>query len=428
LANRQKYFHTAILDTLAWQRCVLAPTNPRSLPVDARWNKSAMPDVYNGTARPANAKRLGRAARGHPTSGRLPMLSLSRRNVILSAAGAAAAFGLSRPVTFIDAAQAQAPGAGQGFKSFKNGSIDMTMLYDGMIDRPNAAGFVKNASVDDVKAALTASGLADTSVPNPFTIPIARTGGKTILFDAGTGGQVGPGTGLMADNMKAAGIDPASVTTVLVSHFHPDHISGLMAKDTNAPIYPNAELVMPEAEYAWWTDAAVFTKLPETRHGLAKRIQAVFPGWKDKGQIRLVGDNVEVAPGGVRARPHTRSHRLACQLGRRPAHDPGRHRHVQSRLPAQPRLAPVVRCRWPHGAGDPPQADRARDRREDDHYSLPLSIPRRRNARQGWYGLRVLPGRLIADTAHTTMPGDPNPIVAGSPTRAAMSHRRIPPC
>ena len=62
--------------------------------------------------------------------------------------------------------------------------------------------------------------------------------------------------------MRAAGIDPASVGTVLISHFHPDHIFGLMAKDTNAPVYPTAEIVMPEAEYKWWTDAAVFTKLP----------------------------------------------------------------------------------------------------------------------------------------------------------------------
>ncbi len=239
------------------------------------------------------------------------MLATSRRNLFLSAAGAAAALGLSRHVVFINTAQAQkAPEAGKGFKYFKVGSIDMTMLYDGSIDRPNAAGLVKNASVDDVKGTLTAGGLPNNTVPNPFTVPVARIGGRTILFDAGTGGQVGPGTGLMADNLKAAGIAPSSVTTVLVSHFHPDHISGLMAKNTNAAIYPQAELIMPEVEYTWWTDPAVFSKLPEARHGLAKRIQSVFPAWKSAGQIKLVGDNVEVAPGirSIHAPGHTPGH------------------------------------------------------------------------------------------------------------------------
>jgi glyoxylase-like metal-dependent hydrolase (beta-lactamase superfamily II) len=239
------------------------------------------------------------------------MHQLSRRHVVLSAAGAAAAFGLSRPLAFIDAALAQkAPAPGQGVKAFKVGDMQMSMLYDGSVDRANAPGFVRNASVDDLKKALGAAALPQDNVPNYFTIPLARAGGRTILFDGGTGGQVGPGTGLLAANLKAAGVEPGSVDQVLVSHFHPDHIFGLMEKDTNAPAYAKAELVMPEIEYMWWTDAGVFTKLPEARHGLARRIQAVFPGWKDKGRIRLVGDNVEVAPGirSVFAPGHTPGH------------------------------------------------------------------------------------------------------------------------
>ena len=237
------------------------------------------------------------------------MLTISRRNLMLSAVGTAAVFGLDRPLELIGATHAQtAPST--GFKHFALGDIRMTMVWDGSVDRPNAAGFVKNASVDEVKAVLAARGLPDGNLPNLFTIPVARAGGKTILFDAGTGGQVGPGTGLLAGNLKGAGIDPASIDVVAISHFHPDHIFGLMAKDTNAPVYEKAEIVMPEAEYAWWTDAAVFTRLPEARHGLARRIQAVFPAWKDKGRIRLVGDNVEVAPGirSVSAPGHTVGH------------------------------------------------------------------------------------------------------------------------
>lgn len=239
------------------------------------------------------------------------MQDISRRDIVLTAAAAAAAFGLDRPLAFIGAARAQsAPAAGQGVRRFSVGDIQMTMLYDGTADRPNERGFVRNASIEDLKGALRAVKMPDDNVPNFFTVPAARVGNRTVLFDAGTGGQIGPSTGLMASNMPAAGIDPAAVDLVLISHFHPDHISGLMARETNAALYPKAEIVMHQAEYAWWTDPAVFARLPEARHGLARRIQAVFPSWKDAGRIRLVGDDVEVVPGirTIGAPGHTPGH------------------------------------------------------------------------------------------------------------------------
>jgi len=88
---------------------------------------------------------------------------------------------------------------------------------------------VKNAKPDQVKAALKAGGLA----------AVVRMKGKYVMFDSGTGGQVQSTAGLMAaKNMKAAGIDPAKIETIIVTHFHPDHIFGLMAKETNAQTYP----------------------------------------------------------------------------------------------------------------------------------------------------------------------------------------------
>ena len=238
-----------------------------------------------------------------------PMLDLTRRRVVLTAAGAAA-FGLAKPLALLDTASAQTAASAAAFKHFKVGDVRMTMLVDGLVDRPNAAGFIKNASAEDVNGALKAQGLAEGTIPNPFNVPLARIGDRTILFDAGTGGQVAPTAGRLADSMKAAGIDPASVTMVLISHFHPDHIFGLMTKETNEPVYAKAEIVMPETEYNWWTDPGVIAKLPEARRGLAQRIQAVFPGWKASGRIRLVGHDVEVAPGvrTIDAPGHTPGH------------------------------------------------------------------------------------------------------------------------
>ena len=50
-------------------------------------------------------------------------------------------------------------------------------------------------------------------------------------------------SGLLAQSMAAAGLDAKDVKTIVVSHFHPDHIFGLMEKGTNAPVFPNAEII-----------------------------------------------------------------------------------------------------------------------------------------------------------------------------------------
>ena len=107
--------------------------------------------------------------------------------------------------------------------------------------------------------------------------------------------------------MKAAGIDPAKISTILISHFHPDHIFGLMEKGTNAPVYPNAELVVDGTEYKWWTEPGRVEKLPEGRKPLGTRIQAAFPTWKN---FKLVEGEQEVAPGIrlVNAPGHTPGH------------------------------------------------------------------------------------------------------------------------
>ncbi len=94
--------------------------------------------------------------------------------------------------------------------------------------------------------------------------------------------------------MKAAGIERDQIGTILISHFHPDHVWGLMEKGTNAAVFPNAELVVSSTEYNWWTEPGRVEKLPEGRRPAGKRIGDVFPTWKN---WKLVEDNAEVAPG-----------------------------------------------------------------------------------------------------------------------------------
>src|SRR5262249_13102620 len=152
------------------------------------------------------------------------------------------------------------------------------------------------------------AGLPADFVSIPFTVVVVKTGGKTILCDSGTGGQVQPTAGKMTASMKAAGIDPAKIDTILISPFHPDHIFGLMEKGPNAPVLPNADIVVSDVEYKFWTGPGVLDKLNEAPKPLAKRIQTVFPTWKN---IKQVSGEPEVAPGirYVLAPGHTPGHR-----------------------------------------------------------------------------------------------------------------------
>jgi glyoxylase-like metal-dependent hydrolase (beta-lactamase superfamily II) len=219
------------------------------------------------------------------------MQSISRRGFVISAATAGAVFGLSRPLELVGRAFAQ-QAAGPEVVKFKVGDIEVIQIYDGIWQRAHDPGFVRNASLDDVKAALRAAGLSDAHVPITFTVTAVRVGGRLVLFDSGTGAQLAPTAGnITKSNLwQAAGIDPQKVDTIVLTHFHPDHISGLMAKDTNAPVFPNAQIHVPANEYKFWT-------APTTTAGAAKRIQAVFPGWKN---IRQFEGEAEVVPG-VRA-------------------------------------------------------------------------------------------------------------------------------
>src|SRR6185295_9424092 len=134
---------------------------------------------------------------------------LSRRNFVLSATAAGAAFGLDRPLEFVGSAQAQAYNNAKlidkGFHRFKMGDVEVTTLYDGVWNRELQDGFVKNASLDQVKGALKAGGLAENIVPIPFTVTVVKVKGKTVMIDGGGGGQFQPQTTglMMGKNMKA---------------------------------------------------------------------------------------------------------------------------------------------------------------------------------------------------------------------------------
>ena len=229
----------------------------------------------------------------------------TRREFLASAAGVSA-LGLTGSLAFVSTAMA-ADIREKGFYSWNVGDIEIISIYDGVWRREPADGFIKDVSTDQIKQALGKAGMDENIIPIEFAYTVVKSGGKTILVDAGTGAQLAPTAGLGAKSMAAAGITTDSIDIVLVSHFHPDHIFGLMAKGTNEQIFPNAAIKIPEEEAKFWFDAGLIEKLPENRRGLAQRIQATFPVWDNVTQY--MGDQ-EVAPGirSVNSFGHTAGH------------------------------------------------------------------------------------------------------------------------
>jgi glyoxylase-like metal-dependent hydrolase (beta-lactamase superfamily II) len=236
------------------------------------------------------------------------MVTMSRRSVLASA-GVAAAFGLSSRLQFVSPAHAETPLEPTiGFYKYKVGDIEVNAIYDGIWRKPHDPAFIKNASVEETKAALAKAGLTTDFMPIPLTVVVLKIGDKLVMVDAGSGvGQWQANATHLPADMNAAGIDHTKISTILVSHFHPDHVWGLMEKGTNAAVFPGAELIVNSTEYNWWTDPGRLQTLPEGRRAAGKRIADVFPTWKN---WKLVEDNAEVAPGV----------RLIASVGHTPGH------------------------------------------------------------------------------------------------------------
>ena len=94
-------------------------------------------------------------------------------------------------------------------------------------------------------------GSRDGSVAIPVNNFLIRRGGKVILIDAGAGNTMQPTLGKLPGNLRAANVDPATVSHIVLTHLHPDHANGLV-DDDGKPHYPNAEIVVNETEIEFW--------------------------------------------------------------------------------------------------------------------------------------------------------------------------------
>jgi glyoxylase-like metal-dependent hydrolase (beta-lactamase superfamily II) len=149
---------------------------------------------------------------------------------------------------------------------YRIGDIEITAVHDGSRAVPLGQGFIPDTPLAEVQNALKEAYLPTDHLTLTFTPLVVKTGPNLAVIDTGFADNGPPTAGNFFRDLPAAGVDPKKVDTVVISHFHGDHISGLRLKDGSDP-YPSARIMVPAAEWAYWLDDARMSQAPEGLRG-----------------------------------------------------------------------------------------------------------------------------------------------------------------
>lgn len=239
-----------------------------------------------------------RAARASffPTQGMLTMIR-KRLSVFVAVAIAGATLSAcsereraaDAPATTVTAAaqtpDTSAPATESDLFRFRIGTLDAVALKDGTIDVANDGktfGIGKPSA--DVGALLSAAGQPTDALHLSIQPLLVRSDARVLLFDTGAGDASFAQAGHLPDALRAAGVEPAQVTDIFLSHAHPDHVGGLLARD-GALAFPNAAIHLSAPEWdALKVDA-----------GAAKLVAAITP------KVAAFAPGAEIVPGVVKA-------------------------------------------------------------------------------------------------------------------------------
>lgn len=232
--------------------------------------------------------------------------SLTRREAFLAAGVGAAALtvgGVGQQA--LAAAPMQGPLAPHIYR-FMVGEFEVTTILDGaiQIDGPHPI-FGQNVSAEELHALAEANFLPPTRFEIGFTQTVVNTGAQVILFDAGNGAlRRGKGAGLLRERLAAAGLAPEQVDVVALTHFHPDHIGGLM--EDGSPAFPNATYVIGSTEFDFWSPVEKAEAEATARVG--KLTQSNVVPLAEKATMIKPGDAVVSGVEAVDSRGHTPGH------------------------------------------------------------------------------------------------------------------------
>ena len=201
---------------------------------------------------------------------------LTRRHFLNASLGATAAYaaGSLVPVwaqTAPDLGTPKLPTV--GFRRLKVGDVEVISLLDGIARRPLGEEFVKNAPLAEVRALLASQYLPTEHIDIPFTPFLVVAGNRRILMDTGLGEFGAPTTGKLIAQLAAAGFQPGDIDTVLITHYHGDHIGGLRNK-AGEYVFAKAKVMVPAPEHAFWMDDTKMAAAPEGMKGAFNNVRA----------------------------------------------------------------------------------------------------------------------------------------------------------
>jgi glyoxylase-like metal-dependent hydrolase (beta-lactamase superfamily II) len=190
---------------------------------------------------------------------------------------------------------------------FTMGNFECVCISDGGSKYPLELLF-KNIPRQHIEGILREKNLPTDHIWTPYTYLFVNTGQHRVLVDMGAG-PIRPTTGKLIKNMKVAGIDPRDISTVLITHAHPDHIGGTL-DEGGKPIYANARYFIWKSEWEFWfSENAINLAVPKPA---AERFVTTARAnlLAINNQIDLVEVESEIHPGihAIPAPGHTPGH------------------------------------------------------------------------------------------------------------------------